>query len=130
MDMDIVLGRDDRVDARFRGRTVVTDQDGAAPAPMDLFLASIGTCAGLYISRFCRGRGIATEGLRLHQHASRNPDTGLIERIELELTLPADFPEKYRAAVLRAAELCTVKKHLAAPPGITVTTVRPLAETG
>ena len=34
--------------------------------------------------------------------------------------LSKDFPEKYKRAVLRSAELCTVKKHLENPPQITI----------
>jgi ribosomal protein S12 methylthiotransferase accessory factor len=52
----------------------------------------------------------------------------MIERIGLEIQLPADFPEKYRDSVIRAAELCTVKKHLEHPPAIEVTTRAAVAE--
>jgi ribosomal protein S12 methylthiotransferase accessory factor len=48
---------------------------------------------------------------------------GLISKIDLELKLPADFPEKYRAAVVNAMNLCTVKKHLHQPPEFELTTV-------
>ena len=47
---------------------------------------------------------------------------GLVERIDIQIELPPDFPEKYRESVIRAAELCTVKKHLEHPPVIAVTT--------
>ena len=40
----------------------------------------------------------------------------------MEIQLPPDFPEKYRESVIRAAELCTVKKHLEHPPVIAVST--------
>ena len=50
------------VEAVHEGFTILTDQPvaqggaGAAPSPFDLFLASIGTCAGLYALMFCRQR--------------------------------------------------------------------------
>ena len=123
MVIDIALHDDDRVDARFGGIEVVTRQDGTAPAPFDLFLASIGTCSGFYISQFCRRRGISIDGIRIRQDAVRDEGSGMVVRIDVEVELPPGFPEKYRTAVVRAAETCSVKKHLARPPEIRVSTV-------
>lgn len=127
MDMEITLGQDDRVEARVDGQVIVTDQNGTAPAPFDLFLASIGTCTGIYVSRFCRQRGISAEGIRIVQKGSRDSESGLVSRIDLEIHLPDGFPERYRDPVIRSARLCTVKKHLDHPPEIVVTTVTPIA---
>ena len=52
-----------------------------------------------------------------------NPEVGLVDNIELELTTPPGFPEKYREAIINAMELCAVKKHLMQPPAFAVTTV-------
>ncbi len=123
MEMTIELPGGDRVDARFGGLTVSTNQDGSAPAPFDLFLASIGTCAGIYVSRFCRRRGIPTDGLRIRQRAGVNAVTKMVERLDLEIELPEGFPEQYREAVVRSAQLCMVKKHLESPPAIEVKAV-------
>lgn len=115
-EMTILFPGGDRVDARYDGVTVATDQDGSAPAPFDLFLASIGTCAGFYVYRFCRQRNLPVGGLTVRQEAHVDPATGLIGRIELTIGLPDDFPERYREAVVRAAQSCAVKKHLEHPP--------------
>ena len=120
MVLDIALHDDDRVDARFDGVEVVTRQDGTAPAPFDLFLASIGTCSGFYVGQFCRRRGIGPDGIRIRQTAIRDEDSGMVVRIDVDVELPAEFPGKYRAAVVRAAEACSVKKHLATPPEIRI----------
>ena len=93
---------------------------GSAVAPFDLFLASLATCAGIYVLGFCQARGLSTEGIGLRQHLDVNPATKLPSHIRLELTLPASFPDKYRAAVVRAAEGCKVKKTMAAAPVINV----------
>jgi putative redox protein len=122
MEMTIEFPGGDRVDARYDGLTVVTNQDGSAPAPFELFLASIGTCAGFYASRFCRQRGIPTEGMKIRQRATVDPATHLIDRIDLSIELPPGFPEQYRDAIVRSAQLCAVKKHLEAPPRIEVRT--------
>lgn len=114
------------VEARFGDHILRTDQPvksgggGSAPSPFDLFLGSIATCAGFYALRFCQERELGTEGLGVAMSWSRNAESGLIDRIHLDLTLPRDFPEKYRTAILRAVDQCAVKKHLAHPPAIAV----------
>ena len=117
------------VEAHFEGTTIRTDQPvrsgggGTAPAPFELFLASIGTCAGFYALRFCQERQISTEGMGVSMSWERNPETKLISRITIRMTLPPGFPEKYRSAVVRAADQCAVKKHLLDAPAIEVVTV-------
>ena len=85
-------------------------------------MASIGTCAGYYVAKFCRKRGLSTEDVRIRQRTIEDPSTHLVNRVEIEVDLPEDFPKKYHAAVIRAAQLCTVKKHLELPPTIEVRT--------
>lgn len=117
-----------RVDAHFGGFTVSTDQppqaggQGAAPTPFSLFLASLGTCAGIYVLGFCRQRGLPTEGIRLIQRLETDPVTHMVAKVELEIQLPPDFPEKYKDALIRVAEQCKVKKTLENPPQMLVTT--------
>lgn len=118
-----------RVDAAFKGFTVKTDQpvkeggEGTAPAPFDLFLFSLATCAGYYVVSFCSERKIPTEGLSLTMTWDVNREIHLIAKIRIAITLPAGFPEKYKAAVIRAADLCTVKRHMLNPPAFEITAV-------
>ena len=123
MHMEIVFPDGDRVDALSNGNVIRTEQDGSGPAPFELFLASIGTCAGIYVSRFCRQRGIPTTDIRIHQRMRVDPTTRMVDGIDLDIALPDDFPEQYKDAVVRSAQLCTVKKHLEHPPEIQVRTV-------
>jgi putative redox protein len=122
MDMEVYFPGNKKVHARYKGFVVETDQptgaggDGTAPGPFDLFLASIGTCAGFYVLSFLQERDLPTEGAGLVLRTERDRETKLITKISLEIKLPAGFPEKYRDAVIRAAEHCTVKRHLDHPP--------------
>jgi putative redox protein len=117
-----------KVDAHFAPFTVETDQPGmngqpgSAPTPFATFLASIGTCAGIYVLGFCRQRGLPTEGIRLIQRMHSNPFNGMLGKVELEIQVPENFPEKYHAALVRAADQCAVKKHFENPPEIEVFT--------
>jgi ribosomal protein S12 methylthiotransferase accessory factor len=128
MEMMVTFPGNLKVDAEFGGFTVHTDQpvaaggDGSAPAPFSLFLASIGTCAGIYLLSFLKQRGLDTQHAGVTMRTAQDPETGLVGTVELDLHLPADFPEKYNAAVVRAVELCAVKRHLADPPEFAVTT--------
>ncbi|MDD8015617.1 MAG: OsmC family protein [Acidobacteriota bacterium] len=125
-DMLIRLGDGYKVDAEYKGFLLRTDQpvrdggEGSAPAPFDLFLASLGTCAGYYVLAFCRSRSIPADGITLRMTTARDPRSRLIDKISIVIQLSPDFPEKYRTAVVRAAESCTVKAHLLHPPEIEV----------
>jgi putative redox protein len=122
MDMEVYFPGNKRVHARYKGFIIETDQpvraggDESAPAPFDLFVASIGTCAGIYVLGFLEQRGLSTEGAGIGVGLERDPDTKLVTKISLEIKLPTDFPPKYRDAVIRAAEMCAVKRHLDNPP--------------
>jgi ribosomal protein S12 methylthiotransferase accessory factor len=46
----------------------------------------------------------------------------MIGKIDLEIQVPPEFPEKYHDSLVRSAELCAVKKHLERPPEFEVFT--------
>jgi putative redox protein len=118
-----------RVDAHFGSFTVKTDQplqgggEASAPTPFALFLASIGTCAGIYVLGFCRQRGLSPEGVRVVQRLDVNRENGMVQTVHLDIHVPPGFPEKYHEALVRSARQCAVKKHLEAPPQFEITTV-------
>jgi len=124
MEMIIDFPGGSRVDAHFGSFTVKTDQPpvASAPSPFATFLASIGTCAGIYVLGFCKQRNLPTEGIRLVERIHTDPATGMVGKIDIEIQLPATFPEKYRGAVIKSAEMCAVKKAIEYPPKFEVTT--------
>jgi len=110
MDMEVYFPGGKRVYADYKGFTIETDQpargggEDSAPAPFDLFMASIGTCAGIYALGFMQQRGISAEGSKLIMRPQADPTTGMIAKVDLELHLPEGFPEKYRDAVIKRHE--------------------------
>ena len=92
--------------------------ENSAPEPLDMLFAALASCTTNYVLEFCRSRDINTDALAIHLTASRTEEGGLFNDVSLKLDLPGDFPDKYRKAVVKAAEKCTVKKHL--QPAITV----------
>jgi uncharacterized OsmC-like protein len=115
-----------RVDARVGNFLIQTDQSekaggtATAPEPFSLFLASIATCAGIFAVNFCQARDIDTSELGLRMECVWDPVRKLYTEIRLHLTLPPQFPEKYRDGIVRAIELCAVKRHIHEAPNFAV----------
>ena len=126
LEMTVVFPGGACVDAHMGDMVIRTDQPpqaggaGSAPTPFALFLASLGTCAGIYVLSFCQQRGLPTEGIELHQRMETDPVTHMVSEVVLEIRLPSDFPAKYTTALVRSAELCAVKRHLEKPPSFKV----------
>jgi putative redox protein len=117
------------VEAEHEGFKILTDQpvkDGGtntAPSPFDLFLVSVGTCVGHYALRFCQERGISTQDLSVSLVPERDEARKRYAKIRIEIRLPEDFPERYRGAILRAADVCSVKRHILEPPAFEILTI-------
>ena len=129
MRMEISFPGGTAVDARFKGHTVRTDQPERAggrdtgPSPFDLFLASLATCTGYYAARFCELKGIDPRRLSLSLETVRDPERKRLGKVRVEIELPPDFPEKYRKAIVRAADQCAVKRHILEPPELEVVAI-------
>jgi ribosomal protein S12 methylthiotransferase accessory factor len=126
--MEITFDGGKVVTAHSHGHAIRTDQPldngggDSAPAPFELYLASIGTCAGIYVKSFCDNRQIPAENIKIIQTTEYNKDTGLPVSVKIDIKLPPDFPEKYKASILHVAGLCKVKKSIANPPEFQITT--------
>jgi ribosomal protein S12 methylthiotransferase accessory factor len=121
-----------RVDAEYKGFVVKTDQpvqhggDGTAPAPFDLFMISIATCAGFYVAAFCQEREIPIDKAGVVMRMEKDTASKLIGKISIEIQLPAEFPERYKRAIVKAVDTCTVKLNIMKPPAFEIET-RPFA---
>jgi putative redox protein len=126
--MEITFQGGKVVTAISQGHKIITDQPinnggtNTAPSPFDLYLASIGTCAGIYVKSFCDNREIPTDKIKIIQKTEFSDETGLPVSITLDIKLPEDFPERYRDAVVHVAEKCKVKKSVLSPPVFKVLT--------
>ena len=126
MVIDVTFPGGARVDASWGNFVVQTDQptyaggQGTAPTPFQLFLASIATCAGIFVLGFCQQRQIPTDGIRMRQIVESDPTSHMVTRLVLDIALPPAFPPQYVQAVARAAEQCSVKKHIQNPPAFDI----------
>ena len=116
-----------RVDARIGHMIVPTDQSfenggtGTAAEPFQLFLASIATCVGIYVLEFCLAREISMEGMILSLSYDMDEKNQVCKRLNIDLTLPAGFPEEYKKPVVRVMDICSVKKYILNAPEFIIT---------
>ncbi|MCG7873528.1 MAG: OsmC family protein [Candidatus Thiodiazotropha lotti] len=115
-----------RIEAQVGDFTLQTDQpqkyggEASAPAPFDLFLGSLATCAGIFAWNFLESRRLSTEGLALKMECIEDEKKKMIGNIIFHLTLPKDFPERYQSGIIRAIELCAVKRHMHTAPDFSI----------
>lgn len=127
--MDITFPGGVAVNTEYKGFTTETDQPEAnggrnsAPSPFDLFLSSLGACAGFFALKFCQQREIDTKGLKLTLDVERDADTKRLDKVKIEIHLPEGFPDKYRQSIVRATDQCAVKKVLEDPPQFDVSAI-------
>ncbi|WP_031480224.1 OsmC family protein [Maridesulfovibrio frigidus] len=120
--IEIEFGSGKKLKATGEDFVINTDQpvagggEGSAPNPLDLFISSLATCAAHYARKFCDSRDLSIDGLSLTVEYDQHPETAMISKVQYQLSLPEGFPEKYKAALLRTIDLCTVKKHLLNSP--------------
>ncbi|MEN6561236.1 MAG: OsmC family protein [Acidobacteriota bacterium] len=130
IELKVVFGGNYKIGVAAKGFTILTDQpvrdggDGTAPSPFDYFLASLAACAGYYALAFCKERQLSTEGLGVAMTAERGEASKMIDKVTIHVDLPSGFPEKYRFALTRAVDHCTVKAHILRAPQFEIV-VRP-----
>jgi putative redox protein len=128
MKMEVGFPGNAKVEAKFRGFSVMTDQpisgggDNSAPTPFEVFLASLATCAGIYVKGFCMQRGLDTEHIKLIQEVEPGNKPGMLGKIKIKIQVPDDFPKQYHNALISSANLCAVKKHMQEPPEFEIVT--------
>ncbi len=116
--MKIYFEKNKQVFADTGDFVIKTDQpekaggDDEYPAPFKLFLASLGTCAGIYIKNFCDSRNIDASEITIEQKLNYHPEKKIIDEVKMIISVPEDFPEKYDKALVNSAEKCAVKRHL------------------
>jgi len=122
VEIDVSFPGNLAVDATTRGFVLSTDQpeksggDNSGPSPFELFTSSIATCAGYFALKFCRSRNIDTAGMSLKMTYEWDKELKRYPTMAIELSLPDEFPEKYKKAIIKAMDQCVVKKHILEPP--------------
>jgi putative redox protein len=115
---------DDAFDVHVRGHVLRVDQkvdDGGAdtgPTPTELFVAGLAACVGYMARRFLARHDLPAAGLSVTARSTGASGPARVGRIEVELTLPHDFPQERTDALLAVASRCSVHSSLEHPPEV------------
>lgn len=127
MEMKINFLDRKKVSVEYRDQTIVTDQpkgvggDGEAPTGFDLFIASLGACAGFYVQLFCQKRKIPLDSVTMKMETVFSDETDLLTEMNISVETTDEFPEKYKKTIFQLIDQCAVKKQLVSPPEINIT---------
>lgn len=129
MEVKVTLQGEKKVAAHIGDHLVMTDQpsrhggEDTAPAPYDLFLASIGTCAGFFVQSYCASKGIDSSGIEITLCTQKDAEGKQVTGFVTTIHLPPEIPQKLHAVLRKVAEQCTVKKTIMVNPEFVVETV-------
>lgn len=102
--------------AQIRQHRLLVDQpvsaggEDAAPMPLELLGASLGTCVALYVQQFCHARGLPYEGMRVE--VDPRGAHGRIGRFDVKVILPELLPPQYAELLERVARSCPAHNTL------------------
>jgi putative redox protein len=117
-EFEVVFPGNKKIDVKFNEFLVKTDQskkndgDETAPEPFDLFLSSLGACAGIYAKSFCDIRKLSCREMKLFLSASFKKGQKQMDSIEITLHVNQAFPEKYIKPIIKTMNGCAVKNQL------------------
>ena len=106
--MKITFEGNKKVKVRVKDFDIWTDQpkeqggDSSAPTPIDLFLASLGSCSGVFVLNFLKQHALP-ENVYLTMDPVWNINEYVIDKINVVIHVPAGFPEKYEHALIDVA---------------------------
>ena len=128
MELKVTLEGNKKVSTHIGDHLIMTDQpeknggSNSAPAPYDLFVASIATCAGFYIQSYCDNKNIDSSGIELSLNVTRD-EKQAINGFVTTIHIPEDIPAKVHTALKKVAEQCAVKKTIMNNPQFVVETI-------
>lgn len=114
-----------KFEASARGHVIVSDQpldnDGSdyGMTPPELFLASLGTCAGYYASEYLRARGLPDSDLEVRVAGFKGEHPPRFGSLRIEVFAP-DLNERHQHGIRRAVESCLIHNTLVDPPAVEI----------
>lgn len=115
--MKITFEGNKKIKVRVKDFDIWTDQpvqqggNASAPTPIDLFLASLGSCSGVYVLNFLKQHNLP-ENVYLTLDPEWNINEYVIEKVNVLIHVPQDFPAKYENALVEVAKRCLVARHV------------------
>jgi len=109
-----------------REHKIVSDQPTASGGfdegmtPPELFLASLGSCAGFYAAMYLRKHKLATEGTRVRVKAEKFTGPARLDDFTIQVEVPASLADAHKAGVEEAVHHCLIHNTLLHPPAIKI----------
>ncbi|MBI4833375.1 MAG: OsmC family protein [Planctomycetes bacterium] len=127
MEMNVSYKGGIRFDVSVRGHNIIVDQPkeqggkDEGPTPPELFIASLGTCIGVYAVWYCQKHKIPYEGMKVSMTwaKSTNPPAR-IDMIDATISLPGGCPEEHKKGLHEQAEKCMVHNTIMQTPEINI----------
>lgn len=88
--------------------------------PPELFLASLGACAGFYAAQYLKKRKLATEGTRVRVTAEKLLGPARLDNFCIEVEVPLGINDDERKGVEDAVHHCLIHNTLLQPPKIAI----------
>jgi len=117
---------------KARQHTIASDQPpengghDEGMTPPELFLASLGSCAGFYAAAYLRKHKLATEGTRVRVTAEKRKDPARIDNFRIEIETPVALDSRHQAGVEAAVHHCLIHNTLLHPPQIEIAVNQPV----
>jgi uncharacterized OsmC-like protein len=89
--------------------------------PPEVFMASLGSCIGVYITRYCKNVKLNADGLDIHLDWCLSDDKTTIETINVRIELPNAEVGRRKDALLKVAGHCLIHNTIQNPPEIKMT---------
>lgn len=111
---------------KARQHTITSDQPAEnfghdeGMTPPELFLASLGSCAGFYAAQYLRKHKLATEGTHVRITADKLKDPARIDNFRIEIDTRVELNEQHRAGVEASVHHCLIHNTLQHPPKIAI----------
>ena len=88
--------------------------------PPEVFMASLGSCIGVYIAKYCDAAKINSEGMDIFLDWSLSDDKTKIQRINVRIELPNADVGRRKDALLKVAGHCLIHNTIQNPPDISM----------
>ena len=119
---------------KTRGHSIVSDQPvehggyDEGMTPPELFLASLGSCAGYYAAQYLRKHKLAAEGtvVRVTCDKVKEP-VPRMDNFAIDIQVPVELSAKDRQGLHEAVEHCLVHNTLLHSPKISIQVESPVA---
>ena len=119
---------------KTRGHAIVSDQPveqggfDEGMTPPELFLASLGSCAGYYAAQYLRKHKLAAEAtvVRVTCDKVKEP-VPRMDNFKIEIDSPVELSAKHRQGLHEAVEHCLVHNTLLHTPKISIQVESPVA---